>query len=189
MSAVDEVEGDEAAVDLGQNDDRSGAIAQLPTGGPNAGETDRARNEALALLYEEAKRTIAEWCRDADRSARQLIADAEATRRQAHQEANRIREQAQLDAGQIKAAAEAEAGRLRAEGQLSGAGRRAEIEELRDRVQAMEAAVDQLLLALEGVMASVAGFARPAAPASAAAALPAREATEGEIDPGSVAQA
>lgn len=145
--------------------------------------TDKAWNDALSLLYDQAKQTIAEWCRDADRSARQLIADAEATRRQAHLDANRIREEARLEAGRILASAEAQAGRLRAEAQLTGAGRLADVEELRNRVETMEASIDQLLMALEGVMSSVAGFARPTR-RTAGALGPGGERTDGVLGMG-----
>lgn len=142
-----------------------GASVTGPPGSPVSSSTpDPAWNEALTLLYDEAKGTIATWCREADRSARAILSDAEAARQQAHLDANRIREEARLEAGRILASAEAQAGQLRSQAQLAGAGRRAEVQVLRSRVEHLAVATDQLLDAMHGVLAALSRLAAPPQP-------------------------
>ena len=122
-------------------------------------ETTRPDLEgSVAVLYDEAKRTIAQWCREADESARKIIANAETTRQMAHAEADRIRQAARSEAGRILADAEAQAGEIRAGAQVSGADRGEEIEALHARVDRMSGAIDHLLDSLDGVLKAVAAL-------------------------------
>lgn len=129
-------------------------------------EGHTAFDSSVSALYDEAKRTIAQWCRDADDSARRIIANAETTRRLAHAEAQRVREAARLEAGRILADAEARAGEIRAGIHLTGAERAHDIEVLQGRVEKLGASVDYLLDSLEGVMNAIASFSpgRPVGP-------------------------
>lgn len=124
-------------------------------------EEEQPREEfetSVTALYEEAKRTIAQWCRDADESARRIIANAETSRRLAHAEAERVRESARLEAGRILAEAEARAGEVKAGMQLSGVERGRDIDVLQAQVERLGKSVDFLLDALDGVLHAVAVF-------------------------------
>lgn len=137
---------------------------QAGNAGPSA---DPAWSEALGLLYDEAKATIAAWVRDADRSARAILADAEAVRQQAHVEAGRVREDARREAGRILASAEAQAGQLRSQARLSGGQSRAEVAALRHRVDQMGGAVDHLLDSMQAVLGALARLSGAAVPIGA----------------------
>jgi vacuolar-type H+-ATPase subunit H len=129
-------------------------------------EPPAGSGDAVGALFDDAKRTIAEWCREADESARRIVADAESTRRRAHEEAERVREAARLEAGRILAEAEAQAGDIRARVRLQGAERAHQVEVLETRVEQLAGAIDYLLDTMDGVLRAVAMFSpgRPERP-------------------------
>jgi len=129
---------------------------------PTAETSPTAWQDALTVLYEDTRRTITAWLRDADRSAHELVSAADSALRQAHRDADRIREEARVEAGRILALAEMQAGQIRSQAQIGGAERQAEVEVLRHRVDSMSQAIDNLLQSLEEVMGAVGSLSRPA---------------------------